>query len=94
MQEHRFTIHAPFGTVAIALAGMGAVTVQEADELHTLASLPEGGVLLARPTWPNIAEVVIAEVDGDLLAQCFAARFRELLECRVSQPRGVVQEAG
>ena len=65
-----------------------------ADELHTLAALPEGGALLARPTCPNIAEIIIAEVDGDLFAQWFAVRFRALLECRVSQPSGVVQEAG
>jgi hypothetical protein len=61
MQEHRFTVDAPFEAVAIALTSMGSATGQEADELHTLASLPEGGALLARPTWPDIAEIIIAE---------------------------------
>ena len=86
MDEYLFKIYAPFETVAIALASMGTVTVQEADELHTLAVLPEGGALLARPTWPNITEVIIAEADGDLLAQWFAVRLRKLLNCRVSRP--------
>jgi hypothetical protein len=43
-----------------------------AHELHTLAVLPEGGDLLARPTWPNIAEIIVAVADGALLARRFA----------------------
>ena len=51
---------------------MDTVTVKEADELHTLAVLPEGGDLRARPTGPNIAEIIVAVADGALLARRFA----------------------
>ncbi len=69
MHEYRFQIYAPFEIVAYTLASMDTVTVKEADQLHTLAVLPEGGALLARPTWPNITEIIVAEADGDLLAR-------------------------
>jgi hypothetical protein len=88
--QYFFTVDSPFATVAAAIDSLGTLIVLEADELHVLAEPLHGGVLCARPTYPDSVQVIVAENREGLVAQEYADVLSALLGRRASSPSPAV----
>ncbi|MDQ4053271.1 MAG: hypothetical protein M3237_11310 [Actinomycetota bacterium] len=84
--RYRIVVRAPFESVAAALSSISAIELLRRTDSHVLFTVSSTAVAVARPTDDErVAEVVVLDRTGGMIASNFAEQLRGQLDFEVEQ---------